>query len=61
MGLFESEILINYVGWMDLSTIRFVIVGLFVATWVFALGFWRVSRIEVKWTTHLMPAGQTAD
>ncbi|WP_042374816.1 HoxN/HupN/NixA family nickel/cobalt transporter [Streptacidiphilus neutrinimicus] len=46
---------------LDLNTIGFMIVGLFVATWIFALAYWRLARIEDKWTTHLQPTEQEAD
>ncbi|MHA6757871.1 Nickel transporter NicT [Streptacidiphilus sp. PAMC 29251] len=46
----------DFVGSVDLNTIGFVIVGLFVATWIFALVFWHVARIEEKWTATLRPA-----
>ncbi|WP_042374036.1 HoxN/HupN/NixA family nickel/cobalt transporter [Streptacidiphilus neutrinimicus] len=46
---------------LDLNTIGFMIVALFIATWVFALLYWRLARIEDKWTTHLQPTEQAAD
>ncbi|MDP9408085.1 MAG: HoxN/HupN/NixA family nickel/cobalt transporter [Actinomycetota bacterium] len=35
---------------LDLDLVGFAIVGLFVATWVVALGVWRLGRIEDRWS-----------
>jgi nickel/cobalt transporter (NiCoT) family protein len=43
-------------GWfeqIDLNTLGFVIVGLFVATWALALTVWRYGRIEERWGAAL--------
>ena len=37
----------------DLNNVGFVIVGLFVLTWVVALLVWRFGRIEEKWSAQL--------
>jgi high-affinity nickel-transport protein len=34
---------------LDLNTIGFVIVGLFVLTWLGAVAVWRIGRIEQRW------------
>lgn len=39
-----------WIGTLDLNTLGFAIVGLFVATWIIALLVWRFARIEEKWT-----------
>jgi high-affinity nickel-transport protein len=38
---------------LNLNTVGFVIVGLFVLTWAFAIAVWRLARIEEKWTASL--------
>jgi high-affinity nickel-transport protein len=38
---------------IDLNTLGFVLVGMFVATWALALGFWKVGRVEERWSAHL--------
>ncbi|MER6137267.1 HoxN/HupN/NixA family nickel/cobalt transporter [Streptomyces sp. NPDC001815] len=49
------------VAGVDLNVVGFVIVGLFVATWVVALVVWRVGRIEERWTAGLRePQAQPA-
>jgi high-affinity nickel-transport protein len=40
----------NWISGLDLNALGFVIVGLFVATWLAALVIWRVGRIEEKWS-----------
>ncbi|HEX4465745.1 MAG TPA: HoxN/HupN/NixA family nickel/cobalt transporter [Solirubrobacteraceae bacterium] len=43
-------------GWwegIDINVLGFIIVGMFVLTWVFALAIWRVGRIEERWSTSI--------
>jgi high-affinity nickel-transport protein len=44
------------IGGLDLNYVGFVIVGLFVLTWLAALLVWRFGRIEEKWDARLAPA-----
>jgi high-affinity nickel-transport protein len=44
---------------LDLNFVGFVIVGLFVATWLVALGVYRAARVEEKWTARLAEAPGT--
>jgi nickel/cobalt transporter (NiCoT) family protein len=39
----------QWVAEIDLNTVGYVIVGLFVLTWVLALAIWRLGRIEERW------------
>jgi high-affinity nickel-transport protein len=48
----------DWIAGIDLNTVGFVIVGLFVVTWVVALLIWRLGRIEARWTT--LGGGETA-
>jgi high-affinity nickel-transport protein len=51
----------DWVTGLDLNTIGFVIVGLFVAVWVLALVVWKVGRIEQRWSAGLpTPAKESA-
>ncbi|OIV35355.1 nickel transporter [Mangrovactinospora gilvigrisea] len=43
----------DWVSGLDLNTLGFVIVGLFVAVWLVAVAVWRFGRIEEKWTAGL--------
>lgn len=45
---------------LDLGTVGYFIVGLFVLTWAIALTVWRFGRIEERWTAHLQPAEPAA-
>ncbi|MEV6849351.1 HoxN/HupN/NixA family nickel/cobalt transporter [Actinoplanes sp. NPDC051411] len=44
------------IGGLDLNYVGFVIVGLFVLTWLAAMLVWRFGRIEEKWDARLAPA-----
>jgi len=46
----------NWVSGLDLNTVGYVIVGLFVLTWAVALTVWRFGDIESKWTAGLRAA-----
>jgi len=39
----------TWIGGIDLNAMGFLIVGLFVVTWVVAVLVWRYARIEAKW------------
>ena len=61
-GLLASELNLSGSFWnwfegIDINLLGFVIVGMFAATWVVALGVWRFGRIEERWTAHLDEAG----
>jgi nickel/cobalt transporter (NiCoT) family protein len=40
----------NWLGGLDLNTIGYGIVAVFVAVWLVALAVWRFGRIEQRWT-----------
>ena len=44
-----------WVGNLDLDYVGYVIVGLFVLTWVVAVAAWRWGRIEERWSSRLTP------
>ncbi|HEU4568438.1 MAG TPA: HoxN/HupN/NixA family nickel/cobalt transporter [Marmoricola sp.] len=50
-----------WIGGLDLNQVGYVIVGLFVLTWVVALLVWRFARIEDKWSADLREAAPAAD
>jgi high-affinity nickel-transport protein len=37
----------------NINAAGFVIVGMFVATWVAALAIWKFAHVEEKWTARL--------
>jgi high-affinity nickel-transport protein len=45
-----------WIGGLDLNHVGYVIVGMFVLTWVVALLVWRFARIEARWNAGLAPA-----
>jgi nickel/cobalt transporter (NiCoT) family protein len=45
----------SWVSGLNLNTLGFAIVGLFVVTWVVALAIWRYAEIEKKWSAALQP------
>jgi high-affinity nickel-transport protein len=49
----------DWLGGLDLNTVGFVVVGLFVSTWVVALLVWRYGRIEEKWAPNASAAQNT--
>ena len=40
----------TWVSGLNINTLGFVIVGLFIGTWVIALLVWRLARVEQRWT-----------
>ena len=54
LGLFAGQLgwrgaFWDWLGGLDLNTVGFAVVGMFVLTWVVALLVWRYGRIEEKW------------
>jgi nickel/cobalt transporter (NiCoT) family protein len=49
----------DWLGGLDLNTVGFVVVGLFVSTWAVALLVWRYGRIEEKWAPTASAAENT--
>ena len=42
----------DWIGGLDLNVIGFLIVGMFILTWVAALLVWRFARIEERWAVQ---------
>jgi high-affinity nickel-transport protein len=42
----------DWVSGLDLNVMGFVIVGLFVLTWLGSMLIWRFGRIEEKWSVQ---------
>jgi high-affinity nickel-transport protein len=66
LGLLPSEF--NWSGsvWrffenFNINTAGFVIVGMFVVTWIMALSIWHFGRIEQRWDAAAMRAGVVAE
>jgi high-affinity nickel-transport protein len=43
----------DWISGLDLNTLGFAVVALFVATWVVALLVWKLGRVEEKWSAEL--------
>jgi len=59
LGLVGQELQLGSPFWsfvrgFNINIAGFVIVGLFVATWVGALVYWRLARVEEKWSAALV-------
>ncbi|MEY9964380.1 high-affinity nickel-transport protein [Streptacidiphilus sp. MAP12-16] len=48
----------NWISGVNLNNVGFVIVGLFVAVWVVALGYWRLGRVEHRWNHRAAISGR---
>jgi high-affinity nickel-transport protein len=62
LGLMSQQLGLHGRFWTDMqgadiNTLGFIIVGLFVATWVVALTVWKLGRIEEKWSAGIRPGG----
>ena len=55
-GLSQSHGFWGFIGNFNINTAGFVIVGMFIVTWLAALLVWRYGQIEEKWTARLQPA-----
>ena len=42
----------SFMGNFDINTAGFVIVGVFVVTWIVALAVWHFGKIEQRWDTR---------
>jgi len=65
-SIFTQELHINSgplatIGALNLNLVGFAIVGLFVITWVIALGVWHFLHIEEKWTAGLAKVDLTTE
>jgi nickel/cobalt transporter (NiCoT) family protein len=63
LGLFGSEFDLHGSFWdvmgsFNINTAGFIVVGLFVLTWIVALAVWRFANIESKWESGMV-AGVT--
>src|SRR3984893_8507094 len=55
LGLAANELTLHghfwdWVAGIDINTLGYIIVGMFVLTWALAITIWRLGRIEERWT-----------
>jgi high-affinity nickel-transport protein len=43
----------NWIAGLDLNNVGFIIVGLFVLVWVLAIAYWKLAKVEHRWTPTL--------
>jgi high-affinity nickel-transport protein len=55
-GLNRSHGFWSFIGNFNINTAGFVIVGMFILTWLAALLVWRYGQIEERWTARLQRA-----
>ena len=55
-GLSQTHGFWGFMANFNINTAGFVIVGMFILTWLTALLVWRYGHIEKKWTARLQPA-----
>jgi nickel/cobalt transporter (NiCoT) family protein len=53
--------LLARIGSVDLNSVGYWIVGMFVVTWAVALGVWRLGHIEKRWESSLATEPSTRD
>ncbi|MFJ7244421.1 HoxN/HupN/NixA family nickel/cobalt transporter [Kitasatospora sp. NPDC098652] len=51
----------DWISALDLNTVGFAVVALFVVTWVLALLVWKFARIEQRWNSDLGPGAAKED
>jgi high-affinity nickel-transport protein len=66
LGLLSSDLHLgggfwNFFANFNINTAGFVIVGLFILTWIVALSIWRFGRIEQRWDLATANARATQD
>ena len=42
----------SWIAGLDLDNVGYVIVGLFVVVWAAALAYWRIAKVEQRWTVR---------
>lgn len=52
-----TDAVTGWIAGIDLDSVGYIIVGLFVAVWAAALSYWRIARVEERWSN---PAGAAA-
>ncbi len=60
-GLSQTHGFWGFMYHFNLNTAGFVIVGMFILTWLAALLIWRFGHIEEKWSARLQPSTSEGD
>ncbi|MFJ8042558.1 HoxN/HupN/NixA family nickel/cobalt transporter [Kitasatospora sp. NPDC096147] len=52
---------VAWIGEIDLDLVGYAIVGLFVLTWAAAYGYWKLARVEERWTEAMAKGAAARD
>ncbi len=60
LGLLANELTLRgrfwaWVSAVNINTLGYMVVGLFVLTWAVALTIWRIGRVEERWSEKVLP------
>ncbi|MBP0461844.1 HoxN/HupN/NixA family nickel/cobalt transporter [Streptomyces montanisoli] len=47
----------NWVAGLDLGNVGYIVVGLFVVVWAAALAYWRLAKVEERWSARAADGG----
>ncbi len=66
LGLLPTELHFKGAFWrfmanFNINAAGYIIVGMFIVTFLGAMAFWRYGHVEEKWSSRLKPAGDYAD
>src|ERR1700677_356604 len=66
LGLLPSELHLKGAFWrlmanFNLNAAGYIIVAMFLVTFLGAMAFWRYGHVEEKWSSHLKVSGELAD
>ncbi|MFI7011866.1 HoxN/HupN/NixA family nickel/cobalt transporter [Streptomyces sp. NPDC050145] len=54
-----TDAVTGWIAGLDLDNVGYVIVGLFVVVWVAAVAYWRLAKVEQRWSARLADSGGT--
>ncbi|GAA2298129.1 HoxN/HupN/NixA family nickel/cobalt transporter [Streptomyces kunmingensis] len=52
-----TDAVTGWIAGLDLDNVGYVIVGLFVVVWAAAIAYWRLARVEQRWSTRAAESG----
>ncbi|MDJ0346146.1 HoxN/HupN/NixA family nickel/cobalt transporter [Streptomyces sp. H10-C2] len=50
-----NDRLTGWIAGLDLGSVGYIIVGLFVVVWAAALAYWRIAKVEQRWAVRAAP------
>ncbi|MEV1023320.1 HoxN/HupN/NixA family nickel/cobalt transporter [Streptomyces sp. NPDC050264] len=52
-----TDALTGWIAGLDMDNVGYVIVGLFVVVWAAAIAYWRLARVEQRWSARVAEGG----